>query len=42
MVSAAIVTAELAQLSLSSVTGADIVAENDEAGTPDIEILSQI
>ena len=42
MVSATIVTAELAQLSLSYVTDADIVAENDEAGAADIAILSQI
>ena len=42
MVSATIATAELAQLSLSSVTDADIVAENDAAATADIEMLSQI
>ena len=39
MVSATIATAELAQLSLSSVTDADIVAENDAAATADIEML---
>ena len=42
MVSATIATAKLAQLSLSSVTDADIVAENDAAATADIEMLSQI
>ena len=43
MISATIATTELAQLSLSSlcVTDADIVAENDEAATADIEMLSQ-
>ena len=42
MVSTTIATAEMAQLSLSSVTDADIVAENDAAATADIETLSQI
>ena len=42
MVSATIATAELAQLSLCSVTNADTVAENDEAAAADTEMLSQI
>ena len=42
MVSAIIITAELAQLSLCSVTDADTVTENDEAAAADIEMLSQI
>ena len=42
MVSATIITAELAQLSLCSVTDADTIAENDEAAAADIEMLSQI
>lgn len=42
MISANIITAELAQLSLCSVTDADTVAENDEAAAADIEMLSQI
>ena len=40
--SATIVTAELAQLSLCSVTDADTIAENDEAAATDVEMLSQI
>ena len=42
MVSATIITAELAQLSLSSVTDFDTVAEDDEVAAADIKMLSQI
>ena len=42
MISATNTTAELAQLSLCSVTDADTVAENDEAAAADAEMLSQI